>query len=168
MAISPPPRRRLRRNVRTAARGTRIEFEDSFDEVDEVFRRVPVDLAFRVHGAACEAACQVIARRMKSDQAFTDRSGALRRSIRAFRSDISVRIGADRYRIRDGAGAVWWGAISRTPDDAWYVRFVEYGTRRSRPREVMRRAIENTRPEQNAALVAAFRAALPRKYRPGG
>ena len=163
---TPPPPRRLRRNVSTAARGTRIVFEDSFDEVDEVFQRVPLDLAFRVHGAACEAACRVIARRMTASTAFNDRSGALRRSIQAFRSDINVRIGADRYRIKDGAGAVWWGAISRTPDDAWYVRFLEYGTRHSRAREVMKRAIENTRPEQHAALVAAFRAALPRQYRP--
>ena len=165
----PAPRARLRRTVKTAARGTRIDFEDSFEEVDRAFRQVPLDLAFKVHGAACEAACRVIARHMKASTAFNDRPDrggvTLRDTIQAFRADIPVKIGADRYAIKDGAGAVWWGARTRSRDDAWYVRFIEYGTKHIRAREVMRKAIENTRPEQNAALIAAFRAALPGIYR---
>ena len=115
--------------------------------------------AGRLFGPSLRAAAGVVAQRAKQrDYGFTDRTGYLRRSIRARR--IAARY-FDR-RVRGGRAAVFAGRPRPRSAQALLVEYGHGGPKPARPHPYLNRALAETIGQQQDAFAQRAQELFPR------
>ena len=128
--------------------------------------RLPAAMAYEMYGPMSKVVIEEIVKKAKASRAFRDRTGQLRRSIRAERLNTTRNIGGNR-RIRVNGGA--WRVAANFP--ALFVEFGHGGPAPAPPHPFLRPAIVGTQRKQFEVAYREGLAKFPRalgRARSGG
>lgn len=136
------------------------EFERESKQLEAMMSGLPYGVTDHLHGEMCLAAAKVVARAAKSSSAFRDKSGRLRKSLRARRRDVwfggrKVKDAAAMTVLGGSRGARQGHLIELGTDERAHASSKSVGRITARP--VLRPALERSVGDAMTAALAAGR-----------
>jgi HK97 gp10 family phage protein len=129
---------------------------EGLDELRRALLQLPKELRKGPLRSAVSAGARIVQR--KAAELAPIDEGTLKKAIYRTRS----REGSSSVQEMAIVGVRYGKRFRRRGLDAWYWRFIEFGTRKMRARPFMRPAFEQTKPEQLEAIRKRLGAAIER------
>lgn len=140
-------------------------------ELARALRELPEEMAKKHLRKSVVRAARLVRNAARRSPAFNDRTGRLRRNIiiKFVREEsnpqkvtyfVLVRSGKRFQRMRKGAPKGFVGPMNLVNNDAYYWRFVEFGTAKMSPRPFLRPAFENNKEAAVDAIVDQLKKGL--------
>lgn len=147
---------------------------DGLAELQKALLTLPLELRNKPLNSAVLAGAKVIQKKAKENAAAIKRTGTLEKNIVVARSRIGTGAGRSEYAVlvkrvknryannRKNRRMHRVGKTYYTYGDAYYWRFIEFGTRKMQPRPLLRAAFEAEKIQALEAIKAKLASSIDR------